>query len=394
MPEAGDVVAVGLSGGVDSCVAAVLLKDRGCRVIGVTMSHWDGGALPVNSEPTRSHACYGPDEAEDIAECAAFCENLGIPYHVVDVREAYKREVLDYYAREYRAGRTPNPCVRCNKEVKFGALLEGLRSLGVEWDYFCTGHYAEVARPEPSLGALYGLSSDAEVSAPAQPAMLRRAKDSAKDQSYFLYRLSSSALERVRFPLAAFTKAEARAFAAERGLAAARRRESQDFAPPALKEALLGESSGAGDFVSLEGALLGKHGGVERYTVGQRRGLGIGAASADARPLYVQSIRREKNQVVLGPEESLYAAGLVAKDAVWAGGFAPRRAFRAEVKIRAGSTPQGALVTPCGQDGLEILFDSPQRAIAPGQSAVAYIHGGVVCGGIISEAIHAKKDLP
>ena len=378
MPSLGDVAAVGLSGGVDSCVTAVLLKERGCKVIGVTMSHWNGETNTESARPHR-HSCYGPDEAFDIEECRAFCADWDIEYHVIDVRAAYKKEVIDYYTGEYRAGRTPNPCIRCNRSIKFGALLEGLAQKKIAFDYFCTGHYARIVRPDDSVPRIYGEESGGEA-----PAMLMVPADEKKDQTYFLYRVPSGVLEKTRFPLAGLTKDAVREIAQKKGLSQAARSESQDFAPAEYADSLFeGKFSAAGDFVDLNGKILGRHRGIERYTVGQRRGLGVSAAQ----PLYVRSICKENNSIVLAQEESLYCAALIADDVVWAGDYAPRVQFAADVKIRLGSKPARAVITPLEQKKIKIAFDAPVRAASPGQSAVLYIDGVVAGGGIISEEL-------
>ena len=378
-PQAGDSVVVGLSGGVDSTMAAVLLQEKGCRVVCATMSVWQGAPLPEGANVPDS--CYSPHEIEDIEENTLFCAERGIPFYVVDVKSTYQRMVLDYFKREYRQGRTPNPCVVCNRHVKFGALLEGLVKLGVRYDWFCTGHYARVVHTTEPLATLYGDDSSEDPRGQCHPALIARALDATKDQSYFLHRIPSSVLERVHFPLAPYTKREVVAMARQRGLAAALKAESQDFMPKDRRDALFEDQPPlAGDFVDTQGNVLGRHKGIEHYTVGQRRGLGVCGAA----PLYVVRIEPKANRVVLAGEDELFCRSVVLEDLVWPGGFAPQCAFRACVKIRAASRPQAALVTPHEGGGCDVVFDEDVRAACPGQAAVFYKEGVVIGGGIIS----------
>ena len=380
LPKAGDTVVVGLSGGVDSTLTALLLKNIGCHVIGVTMSLWDG-KLDVDVNKTLHDSCYGPGEAEDIEQCRKFCEEQGFEYHVIDVKEAYHKEVLEYFKAEYRAGRTPNPCIRCNRYIKFGALQLGIKQLDIDYDFFCTGHYAKIVRP---VEGLYGTD--------VRPFMISSAMDQSKDQTYFVYRVPSDVLEKVRFPLANMKKKEVFRLAKEYGLAAAEREESQDFIPEEYFDALFADKPAVpGDIVDLDGKVLGKHRGIEHYTIGQRRGLGV----SSSKPLYVHSIDPKNNLVVLASNDDLNADGLIADEFVWPGNIEPKESVEAFVKIRLASKPVPAVISryePKNGESFKgqpwkIAFQIPQRAVAPGQSVVMYKDNVIIGGGIISKTL-------
>lgn len=380
LPKAGDTVVVGLSGGVDSTLTALLLKNTGCHVIGVTMSLWDG-KLDVDVNKTLHDSCYGPGEAQDIEQCRKFCEEQGFEYHVIDVKEAYHKEVLEYFKAEYRAGRTPNPCIRCNRYIKFGALQLGIKQLDIDYDYFCTGHYAKIVRP---VEGLYGTD--------VRPFMISSAMDQSKDQTYFVYRVPSDVLEKVRFPLANMEKKEVFRLAKEYGLAAAEREESQDFIPEEYFDALFADKPAVpGDIVDLDGKVLGKHRGIEHYTIGQRRGLGV----SSSKPLYVHSIDPKNNLVVLASNDDLNADGLIADEFVWPGNIEPKESVEAFVKIRLASKPVPTVISryePKNGESFKgqpwkIAFQTPQRAVAPGQSVVMYKDNVIIGGGIISKTL-------
>ena len=380
LPKAGDTVVVGLSGGVDSTLTALLLKNIGCHVIGVTMTLWDG-KLDVDVNKTLHDSCYGPGEAQGIEQCRKFCEEQGFEYHVIDVKEAYHKEVLEYFKAEYRAGRTPNPCIRCNRYIKFGALQLGIKQLDIDYDYFCTGHYAKIVRP---VEGLYGTD--------VRPFMISSAMDQSKDQTYFVYRVPSDVLEKVRFPLANMEKKEVFRLAKEYGLAAAEREESQDFIPEEYFDALFADKPAVpGDIVDLDGKVLGKHRGIEHYTIGQRRGLGV----SSSKPLYVHSIDPKNNLVVLASNDDLNADGLIADEFVWPGNIEPKESVEAFVKIRLASKPVPAVISryePKNGESFKgqpwkIAFQTPQRAVAPGQSVVMYKDNVIIGGGIISKTL-------
>jgi len=369
MPKS-QIVAVGLSGGVDSSVAAVTLLERGYRVIGLTMSTGNLGLkLPEELGPGARGACVGPGEEEDIAACERLCRSLGIEYRTIDASEEFKRQVLGYFMEEYRAGRTPNPCVVCNSELKFKLLVERGRALGLDFDLFATGHYARI---ESRDGA----------------ARLRAAAYAAKDQSYFLYRLGPEILSRTIFPLGEMRKDEVRAAARKLGLEAADKPDSQDFiAGGDFSPVFADAPPPPGDIVDREGRVLGRHRGLPYYTIGQRRGLGIGAALGDggeAQPLYVLSLDAAANRVVVGPNDGLFAEGLVASDfrSYCGAGDAPRRAL---AKIRQNHRPTPCSFAPGPEGTCRVDFDEAQRAIAPGQSVVLYDDEGYVLGGGVIE---------
>jgi len=352
LPPPGSTVVVGMSGGVDSSLVALFMAERGCRVIGATMRVYDGsGRFP----PGTGNGCYGPLKAPDEAACAALCARIGADYQVVDVSGRYNQEILSDFIDEYRRGRTPNPCLRCNPILKFGLLPRTLRARGLRFDYYVTGHYVRLIAAEGD---------------PQRHLYLAPGLDPSKDQSYFLQRLSQEALAICRFPLGGMTKAQVRDLAREKELASADRKDSQDFIAPEDYDILFADPVvPPGPIVSRSGAVLGTHRGLNRYTVGQRRGLGV---SVGTDPLYVLALDAERNRVVVGAEQELYSPSLEAAEAVWAPGYGDA-AFRAWVKIRLASPPAPALVTPLAEGRVRVEFDQAQRAVAPGQSAAFYV---------------------
>jgi tRNA-uridine 2-sulfurtransferase len=371
-------VAVGLSGGVDSAVAAALLLEQGYEVLGITMKIWSGS---ISVPEGAKQACFGPDEAQDVAACEKLCSSLGIRYHALDLTKEYEECVLEYFRREYIGGRTPNPCVICNSELKFGFLVERAQALGLDFELFATGHYARISKD--ALG---------------NP-RLRTALNAAKDQSYFLYRLGPEILSRVLFPLGELTKAEVRDIARRLGLDAAEKPESQDFIAGGDYSPLFADSPPeAGEIVDTEGRVLGRHRGLPYYTIGQRRGLGIGASSTlegEAEALYVIALDPGKNRVIVGPNLGLFADGLLASDfRLYALDSDPpiRRGF---AKIRQNHRSVACSFSPGEAGACTLRFEESQRAIAPGQSVVIYDEEGFVLGGgIIERPILSDDRLP
>ena len=348
--------AVGLSGGVDSSVAALLLKEQGHEVVGVTMQLWREGVYRGGDRD----ACFGSHEIEDIATARRLAERLGIEYRVFDCFDTYNREVIAYFRETYLSGRTPNPCVRCNAMLKFGLLPRLARASGLAFDRFATGHYARIVR----RGARWAVAC---------------AADAAKDQSYFLYRLSQEQLAASEIPLGEYTKAEVRAIARAHGLDAAERPDSQDFYSGDRNE-LIGEPDRPGDIVDLSGKVLGRHNGFWHYTIGQRKGLGIGGGT----PFYVVDLNACRNQVVVGRADDAVKTSLEVTDLVY-GALDPSAAGEAvacRVKVRSAGLPKG----PAVLQGNRCTFPGGLAGIAPGQSAVFYAadSGEILAGGVIA----------
>ncbi len=351
-------VLVAMSGGVDSSVTAALLKERGYSVTGVTMRIWDEETIATEGGP---RGCYGPDEERDIEDALRVADVLGIPFRVLDLRSAYRTHVLDSSRREYLSGRTPNPCVRCNREVKFGAMSRSARDSGIEFDLFATGHYARIDYDDENRRYL-----------------LRKGSDPRKDQSYFLLSLSQEQLSGSLFPLGDRTKQEVRRIASGLGLVVDGKAESQDFISGGYSFLVAG-SAQPGPVLDREGRLLGQHRGVAYHTIGQRRGLRIAAGE----PLYVVDIDAGKNAVIVGGREELFADGLTASDVNWIA-TRPSGPVRAKARIRYRHREAEATITPLDKGRVNVRFDEPQMAITPGQAVVFY-DGDIVLGGATIE---------
>jgi tRNA-specific 2-thiouridylase len=350
-------VLVAMSGGVDSSLAAALALEAGFDVVGVTL-HLAGDAS----------RCCSLADAEDARRVA---ERLGIRFYVANHGEDFRREVIEPFADAYLAGRTPVPCVACNKRFKFDRLLERARVLGAT--RLVTGHYARVD-DDPETGLR----------------RLRRARDAAKDQSYFLFDLSQAQLARAWLPLGELTKDEVRARARALGLATADKPESQEicFVPDGdyarVVESLRPEAGARpGDFVDGAGRVLGRHRGVHRYTVGQRRGLGLSAG----RRLYVTAIDAESGRVRVGDADGLLAGGALLEGVAWVAGDAPEAPVRAEVRVRYRHAGAKATLEPLPGGAARVRFDEPVAAVAPGQAAVFYAGDDVLGGGWIAGAL-------
>lgn len=353
-------VIVGLSGGVDSSVAAYLLKQQGYDVIGVTMSIWDGKPSLV---PSGKHACYGPDENEEIEEARELAGILDIPYRVFDCSQRYKTLVLDYFRSEYLSGRTPNPCVRCNQLIKFGMLPDLARMEGLVFDYFATGHYAVV-----------------EWNDQRKRYLLKKGIDPRKDQTYFIYRLTQEQLSKVLFPIGNMTKQEVREIATKINLPLSEKEESQDFYSGDYRD-LLNVKDTPGNIVDAKGNVLGKHNGFWNYTIGQRKGLGV----AYSEPLYVLSLDKEKNKVVVGIHEEVMSSSFIVNDLNWIAFESLNEPAEVEVKIRSAQNATGARIEPFENDSVKVTFNFPNDGITPGQSAVFYQDDLVLGGGVIEK---------
>lgn len=339
----GSKVLVAMSGGVDSSAAALLLREQGYDCAGCTMKLYDNAGAGLS----QHRICCSLEDVED-ARAAAF--RLGIPHYVFNFQEEFRKAVMEKFAGSYENGLTPNPCIDCNRSLKFGRLLERARVLGC--DYLATGHYARIEERDGRY-------------------LLKKALDESKDRSYFLYAMTQDQLARTLFPLGELRKAEVRRLAEERGLSNARKPDSQDicFVPDgdcaAAVERISGRSSVPGNFVDASGNGLGTHRGVIHYTVGQRRGLGVSAPER----LYVRAISVKDNTVLLGGKAALFRRWTGVGEFHWISGEAPDRPFCCGVKLRSTQRELPVTVFPAGKDRVCVVFDEPQPAPAPGQAA-------------------------
>ena len=353
-------VVVAMSGGVDSSVAACLLKDQGFDVIGISLKLWEGDA------PQKGRTCCS---FEDIRDARSVCEDLNIPFYAFNYKKEFKENVMDLFAQEYFDGKTPNPCILCNQHIKFDLLLQEAQKLGA--DYLATGHYARLQEENGTYRLLKAVAAD-------------------KDQSYVLYQLGQEQLKKLLFPIGNLTKEEVRTIARQKGIITADKRESMDicFIPTGDRTAFMVEHypdrvGSPGNFVDKNGKILGRHDGIHLYTVGQRRGLGIGFGER----LYVTRINKEKNEVELGLKEELKSSGFVADGVHWIG--ERKGEMQCGVKIRYQKNEIPVRVVMDGNEATVEFFDEDlaRPAVTPGQAAVFYRGDEVLGGGRISRAL-------
>ena len=361
MPQKKALIA--MSGGVDSSVAAFLTQQAGFDCIGVTMRLYDNGP----DTDSETNTCCSLEDVEDARSVA---RRLGMPFYAFNFKADFREKVIHKFIRCYECGLTPNPCIECNRHLKFDHLLRRGMELGC--DCVVTGHYAQIRRDDDTGRYL-----------------LYKAADLSKDQSYVLYTLTQEQLAHIRFPLGALSKADARAIAEEQGFVNARKHDSQDicFVPDgdyaAFMERYTGKEYPAGNFLDLDGNIVGKHQGAIRYTLGQRKGLGLAMGA----PVYVCAKDMEQNTVTVGPNEALYSASLLADDWNWFPFAQLSEPVRVTAKARYNQQPQPATVYPEENGTARVVFDAPQRALTPGQAVVLYDGDLVVGGGTITKVL-------
>lgn len=355
-----------MSGGVDSSVTALLLKEQGHEVIGAIMKIWSDEKherlAPSVKTNSCKDACYGPNEKEDIEQARKIAEKIGIPFYVFDCSKEYEQIVLDNFKQEYLSGRTPNPCVRCNSLIKFDVLPYLAKKAGLEFDKFATGHYARVEFDEKN-----------------QRYILKRGINPKKDQSYFLYKLRQDQLANILMPLGGYEKEQIREIAKNNGLETHDKPDSQDFYSGDYNE-LLEVKPKQGNIVDKTGKVVGTHDGIWNYTIGQRKGIGIAHSS----PLYVIDLDSETNEVIVGEADETFKNELVAVDLNWVSIAELDKEIKATAKVRSAQTPAEVIIKPVN-DTVEVKFIDPQKSLTKGQSVVFYQDDLLLGGGIIDD---------
>lgn len=350
---------IAMSGGVDSSVAAYLMKDAGYDCIGATMKLFHNEDIGIS----RAHTCCSLDDVEDARNVAA---SLDIPYYVFNFSERFQEEVMDKFVRSYENGMTPNPCIDCNRYLKFEYLYQRAKEL--DYDYIVTGHYARIEQDKDTGRYL-----------------LKKAVDDSKDQSYVLFSMTKEQLAHTLFPLGGMHKTKVRELAESHGFVNARKHDSQDIcfvqngSYADFIETYTGKTYPAGDFIDKNGNVLGRHKGIIRYTIGQRKGLGLSLRE----PMYVMAVNPADNTVVLGSDSDLFTPELTAKDINLISVDSIDTPMRVKAKVRYRHTEQWATVTQTDDDTIKVVFDEPQRAITRGQAVVLYDGDNVVGGGTI-----------
>ena len=349
---------VALSGGVDSAVAAAILKKAGYELTAVTMK------ICANETPgaksSARHGCYGPGESDDLEDAGRVADYLQIPFHILDLCEAYETEVLSEFISGYKQGRTPNPCVYCNQRVKFGAMVDAAEKAGLEFNSMATGHYAQTYFETAS-----------------ERYLLKKGVDPKKDQSYFLSFLNQRQLSRAVFPLGAFTKPQVRQIASEMSLPVYDKPESQDFVSGGY-HSLFPPGEAQGPVIDTTGKVVGTHKGISGYTIGQHRGLNLPGQEK----LYVIKIVAETNTLVVGDESALLRKELTASNLNWIAFDRLHKSTRVDARIRSGANAAPALLEPRGDEAC-VIFDQAQRGVTPGQAVVFYDGDNVIGAGII-----------
>lgn len=355
-------IALGMSGGVDSTVTAMMLKEEGHEVIGLTMAKWNPESGIIKKD---KRGCFGPSEPLAVASAVNAARKLGIEHHVINLEREFELDVLQYYRLSYSAGRTPNPCVICNRKIKFGALLTRARAAGISFDKFATGHYAQVS---------YCQELDRW--------QLRKAHDPSKDQSYFLSGLTQEQLAITIFPLGKMMKSEIKAYAEAKGFEyLIKKKESQDFLESYDNSPLFEPGDAIpGTFVDSKGKVLGTHKGLIHYTIGQRKGLGLAGFAV---PQYVIGMDPKTNSVIIGPEEELFSDALYARDVNWLSIPEPQEVLTCSGKIRLAHTPVSCTVDKISDGSYYVKFSECISAITPGQVIAFYEDDLVLGSGII-----------